>query len=93
MSQELATVLRAVRALSHRDKLEVLHAITHDLQQGYDLAEGTAAFWSPRHLEEIISTQNAPIIDDISLLGADFWPEDETADDMNAYIAQRRKED
>jgi len=88
MSQELATVLRAVRALSHRDKLEVLHAITHDLQQGYALAEGNAAFWSPKNLDEIISTQNAPIIDDISLLGADFWSEDETSDHINAYNAR-----
>jgi hypothetical protein len=93
MTQELATVIRTIRALSQRDKLEILHVITHDLQQGYALAEGTTAFWSPRSLEELITAQNAPIIDDIALLGADFWPEDETADDINTYITQRRKEE
>ena len=91
MTQEVAAVIRTVHALSHRDKLEVLQAIMQDLQQSYALTEGSATFWSPKSLEELIATQNAPIIADLSLLGADFWPEDETADDINAYIAQQRK--
>ncbi len=92
MTQEVAAVIRTVHALSHRDKLEVLQAIMQDLQQSYVFTESNATFWSPKSLDELITTQNVPIIDDISLLGADFWPEDETADDMNVYIAQHRKE-
>jgi hypothetical protein len=93
MQQELETVIRAVRALSPRDKLALLGVITQDLQQNHDLAESNAAFWSPPSLEQLIAAQNIPVVPDIALLGADFWPEDETADDINEYVMQRRHEE
>jgi len=92
MTHALETAIQAVRALSSRDKLEILHFITQDLQQGYILAEENTAFWSSEHISTLIIDQNTPIITDVSTLNGDFWPEDESADDINTYIVQQRKE-
>lgn len=93
MHQELETIIRAVRALSPRDKLAILGIITQDLQQNHDLVESNAAFWAAHSLEHLLAAQNVPVITDTTLLRADFWPEDETADDINDYIMQRRNEE
>lgn len=91
MTHAFATAVSALRALSQREKIELLYVITQDLQQGTALAEGHAAFWNPTSLDEIIAMQNAPIIDNILRIGGEE-AEDETADEINAYIAQRRAE-
>ncbi len=93
MTTELATVIRAVRTLSHREKLELLQIISQDLQHDLALVEGNTRFWATQRLDDLIHAQQTPIIGDVSRLGADFWPEDETADDINAYLEQQRRND
>jgi len=64
-----------------------------DLQQTYAFTEESAAFWSPRSIDEIAQTQGAPVITDVRALAVDFWPEDESADDFNQFIAEQRRAD
>jgi hypothetical protein len=89
----LQQVIAAARTLSSRDKLELLETISHDLQQSYVLVEESAAFWSPRSLGEIAQAQDATVITDIRTLIVDFWPDDETADDVNQFVARQRQID
>ncbi|SRR6266487_7102717 len=93
MTPQLQQVITAARALSPHDKLELLEVISRDLQQSYTFAEESAAFWSPRSIDEIAQTQAAPVITDIRALAVDFWPEDESADDFNQFIAEQRHAD
>ncbi|MBA3532263.1 MAG: hypothetical protein H0T73_10115 [Ardenticatenales bacterium] len=93
MTPQLQQVIIAARALSPRDKLELLEVISRDLQQNYAFEEESAAFWSSRSLEEMEQMQITPIITDIRTLAVDFWPEDESADDFNEFIAARRQAD
>lgn len=93
MTAQLQRVLTDARALSAREKLELLQAITQDLQQTYDLSEAAAQFWKPRSLAETIALQATPVVTNLDDLAADFWPEDETADDINDYIAAQRRAD
>ena len=93
MTAQLQRVLTDARALSAREKLELLQAITQDLQQTYDLSEAAAQFWKPRSLAETIALQATPVVTNLDDLAADFWPEDETADDINDYIAAQRHAD
>ncbi len=89
----LQQVVDAARALSSRDKLELLAIISHDLQQAYALVDASAAFWAPRSLDEITQAQMAPAVTDIHDLAVDFWPDDETADDINQFVASQRQID
>lgn len=93
MTAQLQHVLTDARALSAREKLELLQAITQDLQQTYDLSEAAAQFWKPRSLAEITALQATPVVTSLDDLAADFWPEDETADHINDYIAAQRRAD
>jgi hypothetical protein len=93
MSSELQQVIKAARALSSRDKLKLLQIIAHDLQQAEAFTEASMAFWSPRSLDAIAQAQSASMITDIHTLVVDFWPEEESADDFNQFIAVRRQAD
>lgn len=93
MTQEFATVIRAVRELSQREKLELLQVITQDLQQSVSLLEGNTQFWSSPSLNDLVSSQQPPIVQDVSALSADFWPDNESADDFNAYMEEQRKKE
>ena len=89
----LQQVVDAARALSSRDKLELLAIISHDLQQSYELVDASIAFWSPRSLDEIAQAQKPLTVTDVHDLVVDFWPDDETADDINQFIASQRQID
>ena len=91
MSPQLQQVIAAARTLSPRDQLELLQVIAQDLQQADAFAQASAAFRSPRSLDELIQTRSAPVITDIRSLAVDFWPDDESADDFNQFIAERRR--
>lgn len=93
MTAELQQMIAAVRTLSRRDKLQLLQVIAQDLQQADALYEASRAFWNPQSLDEIARAQSAPVITNIRMLVADFWPEDETADDINQFISERRLSD
>jgi hypothetical protein len=57
------------------------------------LVQPPQPFLRGQTLEELIAEQQPPVVSDIDALAADFWPEDESADDINAYVeAQRRAE-
>lgn len=92
MIEGLETIIRAVRALSSRDQLEVLQVITQDLRQNYLLDEANYSFWSSPTLDDLIHNQQTQEQDSLAITIADFWPIDEDADDINAYIARCRKE-
>lgn len=93
MTPQLQQVIAAARALSPRDKLELLEAISRDLQHTYAFTAESAAFWSSPSIDEIAQAQAAPVVTDVQALAVDFWPEEESADDINRFIAEQRHAD
>ena len=47
----------------------------------------------PQVLADFCAEQQVPIFTDINEYAADFWPEDESADDINAFVAEQRRID
>jgi hypothetical protein len=93
MTLGLQTVIEAVHALPLSEKLEVLQALSDELSQLYTLEAGSTAFWSPKTLEELSVAQPAPIVTDVRTLASDFWLEEESAEDLNRFIAEQRHRD
>lgn len=91
MTPQLEMVMTAARALPMQDKLALLEAVSHDLQQTYRLTEVAAQFWRPQSIEDLATAQAAPVITDVHSLAVDFWPADESADDVNQFIATQRQ--
>jgi hypothetical protein len=84
MTASVERVLRAAQHLSPVEQLELIQAISQSLRRRYEQTEAGAI---PHDVK-----RTAPVTD-LAQLAADFWPEDESADDINAYIAQQRRED
>ena len=87
----LERAIEAAQRLSAHEKYQLIETVAHSLSQVDALAANSAAFLRGRTLDQLRDAQQPPIVTDLDALAADFWPEDESADDINDYIeAQRR---
>jgi hypothetical protein len=93
MTHQLQTVLEAARALPPLEQLELIQELTQFLQENYPFALNAVTFWSPRSLEELAQDQATPVVSDVRTLAVDFWPADESADDIIDFVAARRRAD
>lgn len=84
MTANVENLFRVVQTLSPAEQLELIQAISHSLQQQYYQSNPDAI---PQSVK-----RTAPVTD-LSQLAADFWPQDESAEDINTFIAQQRLED
>lgn len=50
----------------------------------------TTNFWQPQPIASIAAAQQTQPVSDLSTLQADFGPEDESADDVIAFVEQQR---
>jgi hypothetical protein len=83
MTASVERVFQAVKHLSPAEQLELIQVISQSLRRQYQQETGAI----PQYVK-----RTAPVTD-LAQLAADFWPEDESADEINAYIAQQRRED
>ena len=89
MGMRLQDLIVAAQKLLPRERLDLISAVSRSLQCAYEEAD----FWKPRSLEQHIRLQGTSVVADIAELRADFWPEEETSDDLIAYIYHQRAED
>jgi hypothetical protein len=90
MTKIVRELLEEVQDLSPLEQLELIQAITQFLQLHYQqLAPQTESILGSGDLIPDTIKRAKPITD-VSELAADWWPEDETADDINAFIAEQR---
>lgn len=92
MSIRLQTLIDAAQQLSPRERVDLIDAISHSLRHVY-AEEEAAAFWASKSLDEQLQLQKAPVVADLAEWRADFWPEEESVDELNAYLYQQRAED
>jgi hypothetical protein len=78
-------VLDAAQELSPVEQLQLIQALSQALQRRYEQL-------SPMDTIPATVKRSQPITD-LNQLAADFWPEDESADDINAFISQQRAAD
>ena len=90
ITQHLQRAIEAAQPLSPREKYALIEIVARSLVQADALEARSATFLHGRTLDELIAAQQPPVITNISTLVADFWPEDESADDINAYIDAQR---
>jgi len=92
MGSAAAAVLGAAQRLSPDEQLALIEALSHSLQQRFrrvvpstvpEADNGTI----PPGIERTLPAT------DLGRLVADFWPDEETADDITAFITQQRAED
>ena len=93
MTSAVQAVFDAATDLSLGEKLELVQAIIGVIHRQYAQPMATNGWISLADVGIPASVTRTPPATDLALLAADFWPEDETADDINAFIARQRAED
>jgi hypothetical protein len=92
MTTPVQAVITAAQRLSPAEQFAVIQALTQVLQQRYasldDPARDTAlAMALPP------TVRRTPLVTNVAHFAAAFWPADETADAITAYLAQQRAAD
>ena len=97
MSTDAQDILRSARSLPLHEQLEVLQGLAQSLAHALaPLADASAAFWSQRSIEDLLSERRTPVITDMQSLVMPVEssePSDETADDPIAYLHAQRQAD
>ena len=93
MSRKLQSIIDAAQELSPLEQLQLIEAVSEFLQLKYRPTEPTIDFWNPQPIEDLARAQNKRPVTNIAELAADFWPEEETADDVIEYVYQQRQAD
>lgn len=57
------------------------------------LAAESANFWASRSIDELAAEQHVQPVTTLADLAMPDWPEDETADDVIAYVRSQREPD
>ncbi|WP_129628600.1 hypothetical protein [Candidatus Oscillochloris fontis] len=76
-------VRMAARKLSPIDQLQLIQELLRGLQEGYQQPS----------IELPPVVRHTPPVTDLAMMAADFWPEDESADAINNFIAEQRAAD
>lgn len=93
MNTTIEAVLVAAQQLSPEEQLEVIEVLSGSLRRHYQLPlDDHATITSEENLIPA-SVRRTPPVTNLEDLAVDFWPEDETADDINAFVARLRAED
>jgi hypothetical protein len=94
MTSDVEDILAAARSLPPQEQLEVLCGLAESLAGASSALEAAAAgFWVPRSLDELAAERHIPIIVDIGALALPDWPDDESVDDLLAYVREQRRAD
>lgn len=93
MTTVLDDIIMIARTLPPRDKWVLLQILSDDLQHATLGGDTSLGFWTAPTLDEIAAVYPAQPVEDIHTLAVDFWPDDETADQINSFVATQRTAD
>jgi hypothetical protein len=94
MTENLKTVINTIAQLTPDEQFELIATVSLSLQKRFQPRQFYASIqeFAPSNFSPA-GIKRTPPIQNLSQLKADFWPEDETADDVNNYLEQQREED
>jgi hypothetical protein len=87
----LQELIAAASDLSPREQIELIQAVSQSLEHRTGMLMGNV--WQRHTLQDVLAEQPGSPVIHLEALKADFWPEDESADEIINYIYQQRRED
>ncbi len=93
MNTRVQNIVEASRALSPLEKLEVIQELSRNLHEEYAVEALGAEFWKAPFGTDTGRAHSTPVITDIQALAVDFWPSEESADDINKFVSEQRLAD
>jgi hypothetical protein len=93
MTIHLQHLISEAQALSPQEQVELINAVSQFLRLSDQQPFSTTDFWQPQSIEQLAQAQAVSPVEDITQLVFDEESEDETADEMVAYIYGQREAD
>ncbi len=94
MASDVEDILAAVRSLPPQEQREILRRLAESLAAtSSPIDQAANDFWSMRSVDELAQEQRVAPVTDIRTLALPDWPDDESADDIIAYIYGQRHAD
>ena len=93
MSPQLKSIIDDVQELSTGEQIELITFVTKLLESNYFQLLVNNDFWKSKSLKHLLEKQKVSSVRVLSDLAADFWPEDESADQFNKFIYKQGQED
>jgi hypothetical protein len=87
MESKLQDLIEASQELSPVEQVQLLSALTESLYR-FHVQDQPAA--SP---DSVHALNRTPPVTDLGMFVAEFWPEGETADELNDFVYQQRQAD
>ena len=91
MTEKLQALIDTARELSFAEQLELISAVSQLVQSAYQ--DSGSSFWQSKTIEQLIQEQQVRPVGNLKDLTVDFWPDEESADELIDYIYQQRLED
>lgn len=92
MAIGLQQLIGEAQTLSPQEQVELISAVSQFLRQSYQ-PPSTTDFWQARSINQLIQAQAVLPVRDIMQLAFDELADDESADEMVAYIYGQRQAD
>lgn len=90
MTPQLQKAIATIQTLSNSEQRQLLQILSQTVNKSSNLEQQNQLFWQETSLEDLIKTQQTPIIEDIKDLVGDYWGEDST-DDFLSFLKQQRQ--
>jgi len=87
------TIVQEIQRLTPQEQIDLLQILSRSINDVSRQNNGANAFWKHRQLAEHIQQQKVQPATDIASLKGDFWPEEESVDEMLEYIYSQRYEE
>ncbi len=88
MTTKIQTMIEESREMSTGERLELIREVARTLPTGHP-----QDYRRPGTLEELALSQEVSPVEDLRDLAVDFWPEEESADELVEYVYRQRQED
>lgn len=92
MTSKLKNAIAAIQSLSTQEQIQILQIISETLQQSYTLEKQNQLFWQEASLENLLDSQQPPIVRDIKAFAEECWGEDSIEDFLSFLHQQRQHE-
>ena len=92
MTPQLQKAIATIQTLSNLEQRQLLQILSETVNKSNNLEQQSQLFWENTSLENLVKTQQTPVVEDIKDLAEDYWGEDTTNEFLTFLKEQRQSE-
>lgn len=92
MTPKLQEAIKNIQSLSVEEQHQLLQILSATVSKSDYLEKQNKLFWQETSLNDLMSSQKTPIIEDIKTLVGDYWGEDSIKEFLSFLREQRKSQ-